>query len=303
MITLLSAKTLPIDSATITKASKAVEGLSKPIITEGFSLSTLLTGWETVLINFGIRLLLAIALFFVGRWIIGYIRRVTARLMERKKLEGVAVSLVNSLLVASLYIALGVSIAGTLGIQSVSFAAVLASMGLAVGMALSGQLQNLAGGVIILVTKPFTIGNYIQAQGVEGTVKRVSLFHSVVSTMENKTVYIPNGSLSSGVIVNFNEANTRRIEWVIGIDYEADVDRALALLRRFLERDERVLQDPVPLVAIKALSPSSVDLVVRAWVKTEDFLDVMYSYNKTVLKGLPEEGINFPFPQVTVSQR
>jgi small-conductance mechanosensitive channel len=193
--------------------------------------------------------------------------------------------------------------ASALGVQSVSFAAVLASMGLAVGMALSGQLQNLAGGVIIVVTKPFTIGNYIQAQNVEGIVQSVSLFHTVITTLENKKIYIPNGALSSGVIVNVNSVSERRLEWTIGIDYDSDVDKAIELLYELLRKDERVLNDPAPYVAVSALADSSVNLIARAWVKTEDFGITNHDFNRTVFLAFNEAGINFPFPQVTVSHR
>lgn len=299
----LVAQVLPVDSAQIQDASSVVSNITKPIVAHKGQFLPLLDGWKEAFINFGIRVALAILLFFLGRWLIGYIRRFIMGIMLRRKLEGVAVSLINSLIVAGLYLALGIGIASTLGIQSVSFAAVLASMGLAIGMALSGQLQNLAGGVIIVVTKPFSIGNYIQAQGVEGVVKSVSLFHSVISTVENKTVYIPNGSLSSGVIVNFNEANTRRIEWIIGIDYASDVDKAIALLEKLVLEDERILQEPSHFVAIKMLNASSIDLVVRAWVRTEDYVTTLHDFNRSVLLTFTQAGINFPFPQMTISKR
>lgn len=299
----LIAQALPIDTAAVEDASEVMSNLSKPLWTEGSRLATIASGWEEALINFGVRVLLAIVLFFVGRWLIKHIKRFIDGVMRRRQLEGVAVSLINSLLVAGLYIVLGIAIAGTLGVQSVSFAAVLASMGLAVGMALSGQLQNLAGGVILVITKPFTIGHYIQAEGVEGTVKSVSLFHTVITTLENKTVYIPNGALSSGVIINFNEANIRRLEWIIGVDYDADIDRAIALLHQLIQADKRMLTEPEPFVSIKALSASSVDIVVRTWVCVDDYRDVLFGFNLLVLKEFQRAGISFPFPQVTISQR
>lgn len=299
----LLCQVLPVDSSEVAQAKDVVSNMTKPLVTDESSLLKMILEWRDALINFGVRVLLAVVLFFIGRWIIGRLTKFIERLLMGKQLDGVAVSLINSIVIAILYIALGIGLASVLGIQSVSFAAVLASMGLAVGMALSGQLQNLAGGVIIVVTKPFAIGNYIQAQGVEGTVKSVSLFHTVITTLENKTIYIPNGALSSGVIVNVNSSTTRRLEWIIGIDYESDVDKAIALLQDLMKEDERILPEPAPYVAVHALSASSVDLVVRAWVRTEDFASTNHDFNRTVFHAFNKAGIAFPFPQITLSNR
>lgn len=300
----LLAQVLPTDSTSIQEASSVVEGMTKPILSpKGFNLMTSLESWGEALLNFGIRVVLSIVLFYLGSWLIGKLRRVIISIMIKRKLEGVAISLINSLIVAMLYIGLGIGIAAIMGIESVSFAAVLASLGLAIGMALSGQLQNLAGGVIIVVTKPFSIGNYIEAQSVEGVVRSVTLFHTVITTAENKVIYIPNGSLSNNVIVNYNSANTRRVEWLIGVDYETDMDTALALLGELLSTDERILKDPAHFVGIKALSTSSVDLVARAWVKTEDYWDVFYDLNKIIFDEFNKRGIAFPYPQLTISHR
>ena len=223
--------------------------------------------------------------------------------MNRRNLTGVAVSLINSIVIALLYIAVGIGIVSILGVKSVSLAAVLASMGLAVGMALSGQLQNLAGGVIIVITKPFGIGDFIQAQNVEGTVKSVNLFHTVITTIENKVIFIPNGALSSGVIINPTAQDTRRLQWTFGIDYDSDVDKALVILRQLLEADDRVLKTEDIYIGVSALNDSSVDVLVRAWVNISDVLAVTHGFNLTVFHAFNEAGISFPFPQITVSHR
>lgn len=300
----LLAQVLPADSTSIQEASSVVEGMTKPILSpKSFSLMTSLESWGEALLNFGIRVVLSVILFMLGSWLISKLRRLIISIMIRRQWEGVAISLINSIIVALLYMGLGIGIAATMGVQSVSFAAVLASLGLAIGMALSGQLQNLAGGVIIVVTKPFAIGNYIEAQNVEGVVRSVTLFHTVITTAENKIIYIPNGSLSNNVIINYNSAKTRRVEWLIGVDYEADMDTALALLGELLSTDERILKDPAHFVGIKALSTSSVDLVARAWVKTEDYWDVFFDLNKTIFEEFNKRGIAFPYPQLTISHR
>lgn len=300
----LLAQVLPADSTSIQEASSVVEGMTKPILSpKSFNLMTSLESWGEALLNFGIRVVLSVILFMLGSWLISKLRRLIISIMIRRQWEGVAISLINSIIVALLYMGLGIGIAATMGVQSVSFAAVLASLGLAIGMALSGQLQNLAGGVIIVVTKPFAIGNYIEAQNVEGVVRSVTLFHTVITTAENKIIYIPNGSLSNNVIINYNSAKTRRVEWLIGVDYEADMDTALALLGELLSSDERILKDPAHFVGIKALSTSSVDLVARAWVKTEDYWDVFFDLNKTIFEEFNKRGIAFPYPQLTISHR
>ena len=283
--------------------SKVVAEMTKPIDINQHKFLTMLEGWKEGLINFGIRVLLAIVFFFVARWAINAFIRLLKGIMNRRNLTGVAVSLINSIVIALLYIAVGIGIVSILGVKSVSLAAVLASMGLAVGMALSGQLQNLAGGVIIVVTKPFGIGDFIQAQNVEGTVKSVNLFHTVITTIENKVIFIPNGALSSGVIINPTAQDTRRLQWTFGIDYDSDVDKALVILRQLLEADDRVMKTEDIYIGVSALNASSVDILVRAWVNLSDVLAVTHGFNLTVFHAFNEAGISFPFPQVTVSQR
>lgn len=303
MLSLL-AQSLPADSSSGNDLSASVREMTSPLIEgDSWDLARVFSGWQEALLNFGIRVLLAILLFALGSWLIKQLRRLLLSFMLKRQVEGVGSSLIASIVVALLYLGLGVGVISLLGIQSVSFAALLASMGLAVGMALSGQLQNLAGGVIIVLTKPFSIGNYIQAQTVEGTVRSVTLFHTLITTPENKMIYIPNGILSNGVIVNFNAASTRRVEWIVGIDYASDVDEALLILSRLVERDDRVLNEPEYFVGVHALADSSVNLVLRAWVRSEDYIPVLFDMNKAIFDSFNRAGIAFPFPQVTISQR
>ena len=296
-------KYLPLFMSQNDTTKEVVSGMTQPIHVNEHKFLTMLEGWKDGLINFGIRVLLAIIFFFLARWVINAIIRVLKGIMDRRNLTGVAVSLINSIVIALLYIAVGIAVISILGVKSVSLAAVLASMGLAVGMALSGQLQNLAGGVIIVVTKPFAIGDFIQAQNVEGTVKSVSLFHTVITTIENKVIFIPNGALSSGVIINPTAQDTRRLQWTFGIDYDSDVDKALVILRELLEADERVLKENELYIGVSALNASSVDILVRAWVNVSDVLAVTNGFNLTVFHAFNEVGISFPFPQITVSHR
>lgn len=300
---LLSA-VLPVDSTATTQLTTALGTATQPLeldVTKWFS-RAMMNDWLNSGINFGIRVVLAILLFLIGRWVIRRLLRVFERILKRREIDGVAVTLLGSVLTALLYIALFLTLGGVLGVKSVSFAAVLASMGLAVGMALSGQLQNLAGGVIIMVTKPFSIGDYILAQTAEGSVRTVSLFYTEILTPDNKCIFIPNGVLSSGVVVNYSHEKTRRIEWTIGIEYDEDFARVRSAIESLLESDERVLKTPEPTIVLHNLNSSSVDVLVRAWVRSEDLWPVFWDFNRRVYEDFNKRGISFPFPQLTVHQ-
>lgn len=300
---LLSA-VLPVDSTATTQLTTALGTATQPLeldVNNWFS-RAMMNDWLNSGINFGIRVVLAILLFLIGRWVIRRLLRIFERILKRREIDGVAVTLLGSVLTALLYIALFLTLGGVLGVKSVSFAAVLASMGLAVGMALSGQLQNLAGGVIIMVTKPFSIGDYILAQTAEGSVRAVSLFYTEILTPDNKCIFIPNGVLSSGVVVNYSHEETRRIEWTIGIEYDEDFARVRSAIESLLESDERVLKTPEPTIVLHNLNSSSVDVLVRAWVRSEDLWPVFWDFNRRMYEDFNKRGISFPFPQLTVHQ-
>ena len=258
--------------------------------------------WLNGGINFGVRVLLVLLLFWLGRIVIYWVRKLFDKFLRRRNFDGVAVTLLDSLFSALLYVALGITLASILGVKSVSFAAVLASMGLAVGMALSGQLQNLAGGVIIMVTKPFGIGDFISAQGIDGTVRAVKLFHTEVLTPDNKAVFIPNGTLSSNLVTNFSHEDFRRVEWIIGVEYDEDFDRVRAALSELIAQDKRILSIPEPCIVLHRLNSSSVDVLVRVWVESGLLWDVFWDFNERVYADFTRRGISFPFPQMTVHQ-
>ena len=300
----LLADILSVDSTATSGVTTALGAATQPLeldVNKWFS-RAMMNDWLNSGINFGIRVVLAILLFLIGRWVIRRLLRIFERILKRREIDGVAVTLLGSVLTALLYIALFLTLGGVLGVKSVSFAAVLASMGLAVGMALSGQLQNLAGGVIIMVTKPFSIGDYILAQTVEGSVRAVSLFYTEILTPDNKRIFIPNGILSSGVMVNYSHEETRRIEWIIGVEYDEDFSRVRLAIESLLESDERVLKTPEPTIVLHNLNSSSVDVLVRAWVRSDDLWPVFWDFNRRVYEDFNKRGISFPFPQLTVHQ-
>lgn len=259
------------------------------------------------LMNWGIEvgkdLIGAIIIYVVGRFIIKQISRLISKLLEKRKLEISVQTFLKSLLSLLLNLILAFAIIGKLGVETTSFAALLASAGVAVGMALSGNLSNFAGGLIILVFKPFKVGDYIDAPGgMSGTVKEIQIFHTILTTHDNRIVFMPNGSLSSNAVVNYSKAETRRIDWTFGVEYGEDFAKVKAVLERIIAADDRILKDPAPFIALNELAASSVDIKVRVWTKAADYWSVLFDMNQKVYDTFNQEGIGFPFPQLTVHQ-
>ena len=261
--------------------------------------------WQQFLdwgVDAGGRILGAVIIFVVGKFLISFLKKMLARILKRRQMDAGVQSFVRSLVSILLNLLLVVAIVSKLGIETTSFAALLASAGVAIGMALSGNLQNFAGGLIILVFKPYKVGDWIDIQSVSGTVREIQIFHTILTTADNKVVYIPNGTLSSGTIVNYSREDTRRIEWVVGVEYGVDYDHVESVVRRILATDERILDTPAPFVALHALDASSVNVTIRVWVKTSDYWDVYFNMNKQIYATFNAEGIGFPFPQLTIHQ-
>ena len=247
-------------------------------------------------------ILLALVIFLVGRFLIGLINKLAARMMERKHLDASIQSFLKSFINILLTILLLISVVSALGVNTTSFAALLASAGVAVGKALSGNLQNLDGGIIILLFKPYKVGDYVDAQGVSGTVKEIQIFHTILQTVDHKVIYVPNGALSSGSVVNYSLSEDRRIEWSIGVEYGTDAEKVKSTLLSIASADGRILQDPAPFIALSGLGESSVDFVLRAWVKNADYWDVYFDLNRQIYEVFGQKGISFPFPQMVVHQ-
>ena len=263
---------------------------------------TALNGIITWCVNAGWNIIGAIIIYIVGRYLIKFVMRLTFNILERQKVDTSVKTFLQSFINIGLTILLIIAIAGRLGVETTSFAALLASAGVAIGMALSGNLNNLAGGLIILLLKPFKVGDFIEAQGLTGTVKAIQIFHTIITTVDNKEIFIPNGALSNGSVINYNINTTRRLEWVIGVEYNEDYDKVEAVIKRLISEDPRILPDPAPFVALKELADSSVNIVIRCWVKGADYWDVNFDMNRRVYTTFNSEGISFPFPQLTVHQ-
>lgn len=251
-------------------------------------------------ISAGKSILVALIVFVVGRFLISLINKFVAKVLEQRKIDITIQTFLKSLVNILLTLLLIVSVVGALGVNTTSFAALLASAGVAVGMALSGNLQNFAGGLIVLLFRPYKVGDWIEAQGVSGSVSEIQIFHTILTTVDNKVVYIPNGNLSSGVVINYSRKETRRIEWVVGVDYGEDLVKVEQVVKDILAADTRILKEPAPFVALNALSASSVDVTIRVWVAAADYWDVNFEVRKNIYNEFNKQGINFPFPQLTL---
>lgn len=252
------------------------------------------------LVPFGIKLVVALVVFILGRWLIKLVKKWMANGLMKKHGDATLHSFLSNLVAVILNFILIIIIISILGVNTSSLVALLASAGLAIGMALSGTLQNFAGGVIIILFRPFKVGDFIAAQGQEGVVKEIQIFNTVILTTDNKVIHIPNGILSTGVMTIFTKEETRRVDWLVSISYGDDYDKAKSALLRLCDEDPRILKDPAPFVEIGQLNSSSVDVRVRAWVKSTDYWPVFFSMNEKVYKTLPQEGLHFPFPQLDV---
>lgn len=251
----------------------------------------------------GKSLLLAVVVAVVGRYAIKFINKFVAGMLERRNVEPTVQSFLKSFVNILLVTLLIITVVGTLGVNTTSLAALLASAGLAVGMALSGNLQNLAGGLILLFFKPFKVGDFIEAQGVSGIVKAIQTFHTVLTTTDNKEMFIPNGPLSSGNVTNYTKNALRRVDFTVSVEYGTDVQKVKEVTLNLLKTDDRILQEPAPFIALKELASSSVDFTVRVWTKATDYWNVFFETNERIYAEFNKVGIKFPFPQLQIHQK
>jgi small conductance mechanosensitive channel len=254
-------------------------------------------------IDLGGRILAALIIFIIGKFLINWANRLFATMLQKRKVDASIQSFLKSIVNITLLVMLFLAVIGKLGIELTSFAALLASVGVAVGMALSGNLSNFAGGVIILVFRPYKVGDYIEAStGASGTVTDIQIFHTVLTTPDNKIIFAPNGAMSSAVVTNYSRKETRRLDFTFGVEYGTDFQQARTILMEIINEDTRILQDPAPFVELGALADSSVNITVRVWVNASDYWAVNFDMNKNVYATFNEKGISFPFPQLTVHQ-
>ncbi len=251
-------------------------------------------------IQFGTKIIACVAVLVIGFWLIGSIMSMIKRVFEKKDLDASLKPFLLGIINTLLKVLVVISALSVLGIEMTSFVAILGAAGLAIGMALSGTLSNFAGGVMILIFKPFKVGDFLEAQGYSGTVKEIGIFNTIMNTPDNKTIIIPNGGLSSGSMVNYSTEARRRVDFTVGIGYGDDYDKAKAVMEKFIAADDRILKDPEHFIGLHTLADSSVNLAVRVWVEAADYWGVYFEMNEKIYKNFDKEGLNIPFPQMDV---
>lgn len=255
---------------------------------------------NTMVIPFVKDLALAIIVLVAGLAIIRKVTEIVGRQVKKSKIDNTLKPFMMSFVSGALKVLLAISVVGILGVETSSFVAVLAAGGFAVGLAFQGALSNFAGGVLLLVVRPINVGDYVEVEDFGGTVEEINILNTLLRTIDNKVVYIPNGTLSNEIIVNYSINDTRRVDMVFGTGYEQDADRVKDVLMDIVSSHPRILNDPDPLVRMTNQGDSTIDFIVKAWVNSEDYLDVKYDLNEMVKKRFDSEEISIPFPQMDI---
>ena len=255
---------------------------------------------NTYAIPWGINIAMALIIFVIGRMVVGVIISMFGKLMSRSKYDDMLIDFLKSILNAVLMLFVIVASLDELGVDTTSLVAILGAAGLAIGLSLQDSLKNFAAGVMLLVFKPFRAGDYVEAAGVAGTVKKVGIFTSAMNTPDNKEIIVPNGKIYGDNIVNYSAMTTRRVDMTFGIGYGDDLLKAKNVLEQMVKEDERILEEPAPVVAVSSLGDSSVNFTVRPWVKKEDYFAVLWAFTENVKLRFDKEGISIPFPQMDV---
>jgi small conductance mechanosensitive channel len=255
---------------------------------------------DTYVIPWGINIALAIAIFVVGKIIVKIITKVITRLLQRSGMDVILVDFVSTILRTILLLFVVIAAMDQLGVNTTSLVALLGAAGLAIGLALQGSLQNFAAGVMLIVFRPFKSGDFIEAAGISGVVEKISIFSSILRTGDNREIIVPNGAIYSGVITNYSARETRRIDMVVGIGYESDIKLARDTMGEIIAADNRILKDPETLIAVSELADSSVNFVLRPWVKSADYWAVKFDLNEKIKLAFDEKGISIPYPQMDI---
>ncbi len=258
---------------------------------------TLLKGWT---VAYGIKIIAALAIFIIGKWVSKWLTAVLRKMMRRSKVDETLVSFLGSLTYVGLMTFVIIAAVGELGIQTTSFVAIIGAAGLAVGLAFQGSLSNLASGVLLVIFKPFKLGDFVEGGGVMGVVEEIGIFTTVLKTPDNKKIIVPNSKITGGNIVNYSAEDKRRVDLVVGVSYEDNLDKVRRVLQDIIAADNRILEDPAPTIGVAELADSSVNFAVRPWVKTADYWDVFFALNETIKKRFDAEGISIPYPQQDV---
>ena len=259
-----------------------------------------LTNNSDLFIQYGVNIISALVILFIGNLIVKAVANSVSKVLQKKKMDRAVVEFIHGLVRYLLFVIVLIAALGRLGVQTASVVAVIGAAGLAVGLALQGSLSNFAAGVLIVAFRPFKSGDYVEIGGVAGSVDSIQIFQTVLTTPDNKMVVVPNGSVIGSPITNYSRHATRRIDLMIGVSYNADLQKTKELLTQICESDERVLKDPGVQVGVHTLADSSVNFVVRPWVSTADYWTVYFDLMQAIKEGLDKEGIEIPFPQMDV---
>ena len=257
---------------------------------------------DVYVIPWGINIVLAVLIFIIGKKVVKVATGIAKKLMIKAKVDGLLVNFVGSILNAMLMLFVAIAALDQLGVDTTSFIALIGAAGLAIGLALQGSLQNLASGVMLIVFRPFTIGDFVEAGGATGVVEQIGIFSTTMRSGDNREIIVPNGAIFGGMITNVSARDTRRVDMVFGIGYGDDIKKAKELIQNILDNDSRVLKDPAPLIAVGELADSSVNFNVRPWCKTEDYWGVYFDTHENIKLTFDEQGISIPFPQMDVHQ-
>ncbi|HIP35834.1 MAG TPA: mechanosensitive ion channel [Crocinitomix sp.] len=256
--------------------------------------------WIDKSVEWGTKLLIAAAILVIGMMIANKIARIIQKALNKKKFDKSLTTFLSSLVTVSLKILVVITALGQLGVEMTSFIALIGAAGLAIGMAFSGTLGNFAGGVMILIFRPYKVGDYISAQGEEGIVKDIQIFNTIILTLDNKTIIVPNGAMANGNMTNFTMQEKRRVDFTVGIAYGDDYEKAKSILEKFIAEDDKILQNEDNFIGLVELADSSVNIALRVWCKTDDYWDVYFKMNERIYKEFEQVGLNIPFPQLDV---
>jgi len=251
-------------------------------------------------IDLGIKVATALAIFLIGKFLIGILVRGISRVMQKQGVDKTLETFVCNLVRVSLMVVVVIAAIGAIGIQTTSFIAIFGAAGLAVGLALQGSLSNFASGVLIVLFRPYRVGDFIEAAGIAGSVEQVQILTTILKTGDNKQIIVPNSQIMDSIITNYSANPTRRVDMVVGVSYDDDLDKVRKTIEDLIAAEDRILAEPAPTIAVSALADSSVNFVVRPWVNAADYWGVMFDMTEAIKKRFDKEGISFPFPQQDV---
>ena len=266
----------------------------------GIDWNALIQMAKTTGVDFGINLLVALVIFYVGRMVAKMLQRGLRKMMEAQEVDLILQSFVGNLAYWTIMIFVIIAAINQIGVQTTSLIAVMGAAGLAVGLALQGSLSNFAAGVLIVLFRPYRVGDFIEAAGIAGSVEQVQILTTVLKTPDNKQIIVPNSQIMDSIITNYSANDTRRVDLTVGVSYDDDIDKVMATLRELVDADERILKEPECLIKVQALADSSVNFVVRPWVNSADYWGVYFDLTEAIKKRFDQEDITFPFPQQDV---